>query len=402
MAIAKPRAILYLSHDGLTDPLGQSQILPYLAGLSDVGYRFDVISFEKKGTKLLIKNQVSEICKEKNITWHALVYHKYPPVLSTLFDLWKLRRKAHGVLKSKNISIIHCRSYPPSLVGLPLAKKHGLKFIFDMRGFWADERVEGKIWNLKNPLYRKIYTFFKRKEQIFLTESDAIISLTYRAKRFIESKGTLTPITVIPTCVDLNLFDRSRITIEDKQSLKSSLGISVDEFVLVYLGSWGTWYLTQEMLLFFKLIRERVKAKFLIISPDQIDTMTFPYTQDVIVRAVNRKEVPGYLAIANAAIAFIKPSFSKIASSATKFGEYAAMGVPTIVNGGWGDIEDVSLKNVVVLRDVSLDTLTMEVNRILSIKEGISKPHESDLRPFSLTHGVCQYQAVYDRLIEGE
>jgi hypothetical protein len=38
-----------------------------------------------------------------------------------------------------------------------------------MRGFWADERVEGKIWNVKNPVYRKAYQFFKQKEKEFLT-----------------------------------------------------------------------------------------------------------------------------------------------------------------------------------------------------------------------------------------
>ena len=40
--------ILYLSYDGMTDPLGQSQVLPYLAGLSKKGFRFHLISFENK------------------------------------------------------------------------------------------------------------------------------------------------------------------------------------------------------------------------------------------------------------------------------------------------------------------------------------------------------------------
>jgi len=39
--------ILYLSYDGMTDPLGQSQVIPYLEGLSQEGYRFTLISFEK-------------------------------------------------------------------------------------------------------------------------------------------------------------------------------------------------------------------------------------------------------------------------------------------------------------------------------------------------------------------
>lgn len=39
--------VLYLSYDGMTDQLGQSQVIPYLQGLSKEGYSFTLISFEK-------------------------------------------------------------------------------------------------------------------------------------------------------------------------------------------------------------------------------------------------------------------------------------------------------------------------------------------------------------------
>ena len=39
--------VLYLSYDGLTDPLGQSQVLPYIIGLGAKGFEFIIISFEK-------------------------------------------------------------------------------------------------------------------------------------------------------------------------------------------------------------------------------------------------------------------------------------------------------------------------------------------------------------------
>ena len=40
--------VLYLSYDGLTDPLGQAQILPYILGLTSLGFSFQIVSFEKK------------------------------------------------------------------------------------------------------------------------------------------------------------------------------------------------------------------------------------------------------------------------------------------------------------------------------------------------------------------
>ena len=52
-----------------------------------------------------------------------------------------------------------------------------------MRGFYADERVDGKIWSLDNFIYKKIYNYFKSKEKEFLQFSDYTISLTENGKK---------------------------------------------------------------------------------------------------------------------------------------------------------------------------------------------------------------------------
>ena len=44
----KEKKVVFLSYDGITDPLGQSQILPYLFGLSsNKNYKITIVSFEK-------------------------------------------------------------------------------------------------------------------------------------------------------------------------------------------------------------------------------------------------------------------------------------------------------------------------------------------------------------------
>ena len=40
---------LFISYDGLSDPLGQSQILPYILSLSKNSKKIHIISFEKNG-----------------------------------------------------------------------------------------------------------------------------------------------------------------------------------------------------------------------------------------------------------------------------------------------------------------------------------------------------------------
>ena len=39
--------VLYFSYDGLLDPLGESQIVPYVSAISDAGYSLTIISYEK-------------------------------------------------------------------------------------------------------------------------------------------------------------------------------------------------------------------------------------------------------------------------------------------------------------------------------------------------------------------
>src|SRR5688500_13649192 len=197
-----PTKVLYLSYDGLTDPLGQSQILPYLIRLAKNGFSIRVISFEKKNRYLNMGKEIQSTCLSSNIVWYPLVYHKSPPILSTVFDIWTLYKKAKRIYKEYDFQIVHCRSYITSLIGLRLKQKLGIKFLFDMRGFWVDERVEGGLWNLKNPIYKLVYDFFKRKEKLFLNESDHIVSPTKNAKNEIIKHDVKTPVTVIPTCVD--------------------------------------------------------------------------------------------------------------------------------------------------------------------------------------------------------
>jgi len=51
------------------------------------------------------------------------------------------------------------------------------------------------------------------------------------------------------------------------------------------------------------------------------------------------EQIGAYLAAADAAIAFIKPCYSKISSSPTKIGEYLAAGLTVVTGRGIGDVD---------------------------------------------------------------
>ena len=159
--------VLYISYDGMTDPLGQSQVIPYLSKLSKHNIEFHILSAEKTENFSKNKERISEILDNTGIEWHYIKYNKKPPVLSTIKDIRKLNKKATYLHKKYSFDLCHCRSYISAFAGLKLKNKFSLPFLFDMRGFYADERVDGNLWNLKNPVFNQVYKFFKRKDDFF-------------------------------------------------------------------------------------------------------------------------------------------------------------------------------------------------------------------------------------------
>ena len=158
--------VLYITYDGLTDPLGGSQVLPYLRELAYRGHRITVLSCEKSDRLAMGGEDVAQQCAGAGIVWRALSYHQSPPVVSTLYDLARMQIEAARLQRSRPFDLVHCRSYLPALAGLSLKHRFGLPFVFDMRGFWPEERVESGDWKLANPLFRAVFSFFKNREKI--------------------------------------------------------------------------------------------------------------------------------------------------------------------------------------------------------------------------------------------
>lgn len=397
----------------MTDPIGQSQVIPYLIGLAKKGYFFHIISCEKKKSFIKQKEIIQKILNENNIQWHPISYTKNPPVISTLWDLWKMKRKSFLLHKKESFKIVHCRSYIASLIGLMMKRKFKLKFIFDMRGFWVDERVEGNIWNLKKPVYKIIYNYFKKKENEFFASADYTVSLTEAGTKEIHSWKNIPnqpiPVEVIPCCVDTELFSPEKIDKEKIQVLKSSLKISGDDFVISYLGSIGTWYLLDEMLDFFALLSKvKSNSKFLFITNKRKEFILECAKKKkieaskIIVQESSRYDVPIYLSLSNVSIFFIKPMFSKKASSPTKQGEIMSMGIPIICNSGIGDTRDIIQENQcgIVINNFSETEYKNAITQLYNLTQVPSQNiRETALKYFSIEKGIEKYAAVYEKII---
>jgi glycosyltransferase involved in cell wall biosynthesis len=409
---------LFLSYDGLTDPLGQSQILPYQEGLARAGHQVCIVSAEKAAAFNKRGLAVEARVAKAGITWRHYSYTKRPPVLSTLWDIWQMRSLALALNREEAFELVHCRSYITMLIGAEMKRRFGTKLIFDLRGFWADERVDGGVWNLQNPLYRSIYQFFKRKEAQWMAQAEGIVSLTEAGARIMESwpaykqNPNLLPrgrgITVIPCSADFDFF--TAVTQAEKVEGRARLNIPTDALVVSYLGSVGTWYLLPEMLQFFKhVLAKSPDAKMLFLTPEprafieaEASRQGVPAHQ-LIVQYAERAELNVLLAASDVSLCFIKPCFSKRSSSPTKLGELLAKGIPVIANAGVGDVAQILLEHDagMVLPDVEAATLQAAAENLPALLERHTNP--AALRAgthgyFGLEQGVAKYVALYQQL----
>jgi glycosyltransferase involved in cell wall biosynthesis len=407
------RVVLYLSYDGLSDPLGQSQILPYLFGLAGAGYRIVVVSVEKPAAYEKNQAVLEALMAEKAgdaIRWVPVKYYKKPLFGSSVWNLWSMYRQVLRLLEEHAVGLVHCRSYMSALIGLKLKQERQLPFLFDIRGFWVEERIEGGLWDMRQPLYRRIHRYFKRKESQFFQQADAVVLLTEAARQEVEDRDlTTAPVHVIPCCADLHLFNGEGVGEEEEQRLRQVLSLAPEVPVLSYLGSLGTWYMLEEMLDFFKeLLLQHPEWVFLFITKDRHDKIWELARARGIdrsrLRVVSgeRQEMPALISLSTCSIFFIRPTYSKKASSPTKHAELLGMGIPVFCNAGVGDTDAVAQASH---PDLLIPALNREAYAaaIARLPQILATPR-AHLRSvarehYSLSEGVETYAAIYRSLL---
>lgn len=389
--------VLYISYNGMLEPLGQSQVLAYQERLS-ASRAVHILSFERSADWADVDQRaaVARRMVEAGIHWHPLRYHKRFSLLATLWDVACGAYKGWRLVQKHQLNIVHARSYVPSVMVLVIRRLTGVRFIFDMRGFWVDERVDGAIWSGNGTAYRVGKWFEKR----FLLSADHVVSLTHSGIRELEKfdylRSAMPSSSVIPTCADLLRFTpRGR----------PEIGL-----VLGYVGSVGTWYLFDEVVTAFRLLREmRPEARLLVINRndhvyvrERLQMGGVPM-EAVEIRAATHAEVPVQIARMHAGIFFIKPVFSKQASAPTKLAEFLGCGIPCLANAGVGDMAEVLETDRVGVAVANFESVTVRDG----IKRLLSMLGEPDIRErctasaharFSLEEGVRRYEAIYRSL----
>ena len=404
---------LYISHIGMSEPLGQSQVLPYLRGVAASGVAIRILSFEKAGISADVIAAQRERMDADGLRWDPLVRSAGHGLGVKLVESCVAVLRGLHVALAERPHVVHARSYLPAAVADVIATTSpGSKLLFDCRGMLGDEYIDNGQWTPDRLEYRLL----KRFERRVFKRADGLVVLTRALRGWLGDAGMLggrTSVEVIPCCVDMKRFVPSAASRHDA---RRELGLG-ERVALVYSGSLGSWYLEEEMARYASHLRRAVRATgrelvVVVLSPSDPSVFEAKLAAagfgagDVVVRNVAPARMASLLTAGDVGVSFIQSCFSKKGSSPTKVAEYLASGLVVTLNGDIGDQADLGAEQdaCVVLASYADDALADAARRALALAD---RPYEARAeatsrvarRHFGLAEvGIPAYVRLYESL----
>lgn len=337
------RGVLFFSYDGVLGGPGRSQVLPYLRGYKEDGWSVHLLSYEKPH---LLAEEGARKAVEQELAGWGVRWTVLPWQGRMLRDYLAGSRAVARIVDEEKPAVLHARSYVPALLCQRAGRSHGARLLFDMRGLWPDERLEGGLWSRWNPLYH----YWKRLERTLLRTADGVVVLSNAGARLLREEDLLPPdkpLEVIPCGADLERFRPM-----PPDSIPADLRPFLGKRIWTFLGATGTWYLLPEMLDFAaEAVRGDPESRVLFLTEDPQNVIAEGLASRgvpadrFLIRRVPHGDVPLWITPSHAGVFFIRSCRSKRASCPTKLAEFLGCGVPVAVNGGIGDMDETVVGN---------------------------------------------------------
>jgi glycosyltransferase involved in cell wall biosynthesis len=238
--------------------------------------------------------------------------------------------KALSVASQVKPDIIHGHLHEGALIGYVVSKLLGVPLVFDFQGSMTGEMVDHHFLNPKGMFYRPA----RWLEEVIVQLPAAIITSSQHAAQLLEKDFHCPPdkINAIPDCVNADFFAPSQSQ-QSRHEMRSSLGISPERQVVVYLGLLAEWQGTDLLLqAAAELVARRPNVQFLIMGFPAVDV----YREHAHQLGLNNhvtftgripyEQAPSFLSLGDVAVA---PKISATEGSG-KLLNYMAMGLPIV------------------------------------------------------------------------
>jgi glycosyltransferase involved in cell wall biosynthesis len=398
--------VLYVCYLSLEDPLVHSQVVAYLAGLTERGHAAHLMTFEPHLTPER-SGQFADELDRHGIVWHRRRYHKRPSLPATAFDVLAGGLAAARLVRRHRLDTIHARNHMPAAMAIIAARLASLQMIFDLRGLMAEEYADAGNWKRGGIPYR----LTQWVQRAALRRADGVVTLTEAVRPHLsEAKAGPDATFVIPCCANVErIVERA----PERTAARAELKIG-ERPTMVYVGKFTGWYMEREMADFLAVARRSLPdLLFLIVTQADPAPMLRELERcgigpdDYRVLRAEPGEIGRYLAAADVGLSFVRPCFSKISSSPTKIGEYLAAGLPVVSTAGIGDVDALLRDNRVgaLVGDFSSQAYEAAVGVVRELREDPSVQQRCAAvarENLSLREvGIPRYDALYRRLAAG-
>ena len=392
---------LYLTRNGLLEPLGQSQVMAYLRGLSDK-HSITLITYEKPQDwkDVTAINRARADCNAHGIKWIPQRFVSYPKVIAPLFSMIRMLWLVRSEVIRGDIRLIHARSYIPAAVALIVSRITRVPFIFDMRALWPEELIIAGQLRRGSLIHRAIVL----AERACLAKSAGVISLTHAAAAYLKSKYPVElknqRLVVIPTCADLDRFIPSANKLD---------GPNVHGCIGTVLSG---WFRTDLLSSWMNVAAVRdPSARFEIVTLD--DALLVRNTLDPMNNLAERlnissqpsKDMPDVLCTHNLSVMFFFSGLSKLGSAPTRLAEVLGCGLPVVANEGVGDVAEIIRENNVgvIVDGESEEDIHKAFDKLYNLLQDTDlsiRCRATAKAIFSLESGTEAYGGIYNEILK--
>jgi glycosyltransferase involved in cell wall biosynthesis len=166
------------------------------------------------------------------------------------------------ILEAHRPAVVHAASdYRNALPGLLAARRLGIPFVYEVRGLWEFTTATKHVnWEATER-----FDVARQLEGLTASQADAVLTLTPFLASELQLRGAEDGrLTIIPNCVDIDLFK----PLPQDEEKRAELGLAQGDFVIGYAGSLVEYEGLDDLVLALNALRDKHRNLKLLIVGD--------------------------------------------------------------------------------------------------------------------------------------